>query len=420
LVPEPERYRFQQLRNVEDYLALTLERRREISAEQQNPELLSLTRDRLSRLIHAMEVERALVEDVLAPITCGLDAQVARSVPSSALPARNISVLEMYETTFRDWAWGDAESERALSLVARLARAATAGSSSGPREAALGTLAVFGAGACRLAVDVHRSLGPVATFALDMNPLPLLIAHRVLRGEVVDLYEYPVGARGTDNMAVLQRLQCRVAVPAGLTLVLADGRQPPFGPGSLDTVLTPWYIDVVAADVSETAATMHRLLRQGGIWLNQGPLRFTGAASGLYCIEEVRELVVASGFEIIAEITEDQPYFDSPFAGSRRVETVYSFAAKKVGPAPRVPRAGAGAARAEPSWMLDATKPIPVLPGLEELQERFVVSAGAISLIDGTRSIVDLAEALGHELGIEPQKMIEPVRTLLVTLLLGK
>lgn len=412
LVPEPERFRLQQLRNLQDYLWVTEARQRDIEADRRLPDLLVLTRERLLQLIRAMDAERALVSDLFAPLVDGLDVEAALVVPGSAASARDLSVLDMYETVFRDWAWGELESARALALVEHLAGAAASHEGKNGRVQ-LGRLAIFGAGACRLAADVHRTLGPVATYALDLNPLPLMLAARLLGQAVVEAYEYPTGPRGLKHTAVLQRLRCLVQIPDGLLLALADARSPPFAAGSLDSVLTPWFIDVVSADLPKTIAIVHRVLRPSGLWLNQGPLRFSGSAAGRYSIEEVRELVQAGGFELVAERTEDVPYFDSPHAGSRRNETVYGFAARKVGSALAPP----ANAITEPAWARDVTQPIPLGPELGALQERLIFSAGALSLIDGDRSIVDLADALGAELGIEPARLVEPLRGLLLNLL---
>lgn len=411
LVPEPERFLLQQLRNLQDYLWITAGRQREIELERSQPGLLELTRQRLLQLVRAMEAERALVSNLLAPLVAGLDAEAAGIVPGGAGPARELSVLEMYETVFRDWAWGEPESARALQLTEQL----VAEASKGERPANLGRLAVFGAGACRLAADVHRTLGPVATYAVDLNPLPLLLATQLLNGATIEAYEYPTGPRGLAHTAVLQQLKCSVSLPAGLLPVLADARFPPFAPGSLDSVLTPWFIDVVSADLPETIATIHRVLKPNGLWLNQGPLRFGGSAARRYSIEEVHELVRTGGFELVAGRTDDAPYFDSPHAGSRRIETVYGFAARRLPGTPETRTV----ASAEPAWASDITAPIPLVPELGALQERLIFSAGALSLIDGTRSLRDLAEALGAELGVEPQRLVEPLRGLLLNLLLG-
>ena len=47
-------------------------------------------------------------------------------------------------------------------------------------------LAVYGAGAGRLAADIHQHLrARRRRFALDVNPLPFLIADRLLAGETL-------------------------------------------------------------------------------------------------------------------------------------------------------------------------------------------------------------------------------------------
>src|SRR5262249_33457543 len=72
-------------------------------------------------------------------------------------------VLKFSENLFRDWVWGEAESDAALALVRRLLDAA------GAREP-LGTVAGFGAGAGRLAVDLHRTGRPAGGGAGGRDP----------------------------------------------------------------------------------------------------------------------------------------------------------------------------------------------------------------------------------------------------------
>src|SRR5262249_57113542 len=91
------------------------------------------------------------------------------------------AVLGCYEHLFRDWVWGQREHEAALALL-------------GPAlpQGIAGQVAVYGAGAGRLAADLHQTFGPARTFALDVNPLPFLVVDRVLGGETVALPEFPV------------------------------------------------------------------------------------------------------------------------------------------------------------------------------------------------------------------------------------
>ena len=79
----------------------------------------------------------------------------------------------------------------------------------------------------------------------------------------------------------------------GLALIYADALQPPFAPASIDAVVTSWFIDVARADVRTTAAAINRVLRPGGVWVNLGPLRFHAVQSRAYTIEEVLDVVSA-------------------------------------------------------------------------------------------------------------------------------
>ena len=87
----------------------------------------------------------------------------------------------------RDWCWGARENAQALAIVSSL----LANSSDEPIEKVL----VLGAGAGRLAFDVHQSLAPMTTLALDINPLLVAIAHTVSSGAELHLTEFPAAPR---------------------------------------------------------------------------------------------------------------------------------------------------------------------------------------------------------------------------------
>jgi SAM-dependent methyltransferase len=283
-------------------------------AELAPPEVLPRTRARLERLIEGKKRELGL----LAPLFAELKNEAPREELQVAPRARSrLAVFDCYENVFRDWCWGGEESRRLVSLGAPLGRA--------PRE----RVAVYGAGAARFALELHRELAPKWTFALDQNPLPLWLAQRVLSGEVVELHEYPVSPVYEKNAVLLQQLRTPVPSPAGLRLLLADALQPPFAADSLDLVVTPWFVDVCGADLRVVAQDIHRVLRQGGTWWILGPLDFDTWLSRAYCFEEMLELVEQGGFDVAHSESTNLPYFQSPFSGSQRIDTVVSIIATK-------------------------------------------------------------------------------------------
>jgi len=367
------------------------------SAEAERPDVRPRTRARLEQVAAATEGQRRCVADFFARLGAG----TPQLIPTRPEPGDS-PVLHCYENLFRDWVWGRAEAERTLGLVARLAP--------GP----FGRLAVYGAGAGRLAVDVHQALQPSVTLALDTNPLPLLVAAELVQGESIELPEFPVAPHSEAEVVVWQTLRCPVEVRDGFGFVFADARQPPFAPASLDTVLTSWFIDVVDADLEETAASIRRVLREGGVWLNLGPLRFKRDLPRQYTIEEIWEIVGDQGFELLSRERADVPYFDSPVSGSRRTETVFGFAARRTaGPAGSVRDASPAAAHIRshvPEWITDPRLPIPVRPSLMALGRKSMFTAGAISLVDGQRSLLDVASEIGRATGVDPAALLDQLR----------
>lgn len=357
--------------------------------EAQRADLLPHTRARLERHVSGLEEQRARVGELLRDLAQGS----AQGLPTRSEPGDKAAILRCYEHLFRDWAWGAAECEAMLSIVARLA----------PRP--LGAVAVLGAGACRLAVDVHRTLSPRETVALDENPLPLLVAARLVRGETVTLPECPVAPHSADRVWIRRELRCPWPVPQGFFLLFADALRPPFAPGSLDAVLTPWFVDVVRADFREIPPIINRLLRSGGVWINVGPLRFKRPLASSYAIEEVWDLVGQSGFDLLAREREDVPYFDSPDSGSRRRETVFCFAARKTGEAAPVTIADP-----LPPWIADTSAPIPQTPALTRLGRTSWFTAGALALVDGQRSLSDIAQQMGNSLGVASADVLAQLR----------
>ena len=197
----------------------------------------------------------------------------------------------------------------------------------------------------------------------------------------------------------------------GFQLVFGNGLHPPIPPGSLDAVVTSWFIDIAQADLRQTAAAINRVLKPGGVWVSLGPLRFQAALARAYRIEEVLEIVEGSGFTLASHDRHDVPYFDSPVSGSRRIETAFRFAAKKTDEAPEIEIPST-----IPPWVANVLAPIPITPGLISVGRTAMLTSGLMSLIDGERSMVDVARALGAEWGVEPGRLQDELRAFLVKL----
>ncbi len=390
LLSDPGLWRTVWRSRFEDYREFVQRRLAGIGAQLEHGGLLQRTEQRLRRLSAGLEAQLGALSEHFALLDG--PARAPSVLPAEARPG-SLPALKCYENLFRDWSWGQAESQKSLELVKKLA------------PSALGRVAVYGAGAGRLAVDVHTELEAEQTFALDINPFPLLVAARLVQGGELSLPEFPIGPASDASVVVQQTLRCASKPGPHFPLVFADALRPPFAGGSIDTALTSWVIDALDADFRDTAAAISRVLRPGGAWLNVGPLRFDGPLSEAYGIEEVHEIVQASGFEIVDAFSERIDYFQSPHSGSSRREEVFCFSARKVGQAPAEPQQSRRA-----DWLLDPRQPIPLTRALQALRRSSVFSVGVLSLVDGQRSLQDLAQALGARWQVPSDTLVDSLR----------
>lgn len=183
-------------------------------------------------------------------------------------------------------------------------------------------LLVLGAGAGRLAYDVHQECAPELTVVLDINPLLLFTARRMFTGERLELWESPLAPRESTDVAV-RRVLCapRPARP-GIECGFADALDPPFAEESFDVVLTPWLVDIIDEDFAVLAARINRVLTIGGRWVSFGPLAFAQRRPALrYSTQEVTDLLEETGFSLASLEAARIPTCSRPRAatvGSRR------------------------------------------------------------------------------------------------------
>ena len=304
-----------------------------------------------------------------------------------------------YENIHRDWAWGEEENSASLNLVQRALG-----------EGGLGeTSLILGAGAGRLAYDLHQTSNTALTVAVDFNPLLALLARRIVSGEAIDLYEFPIAPKRLKNEAVLRTLCAPAPVRDGMYFVLADALHPPFREASFTTVITPWLVDILPENFSILCRRVNRLLAPGGRWIVFGSLAFHHADPALcYSLEECVDVIKGAGF---AEPSLDEsviPYMCSPASRHARRECVVTWCAQKEHDAdPPTPH------QALPDWLLNGDEPIPLLPSFQTQAVSTRIYAYIMSLIDGRRSAIDIARVVAEQ-GLMTEEEAGPtIRTFL-------
>lgn len=344
------------------------------------PNLSAAGRERLSQLAEAYADQAARLRALLQPLdVIGHPSRETLLALKTRLPFEQ-GLSNYYVNVHRDYAWGGLENEKTAALL----NSVVAGSLADKR------VLVLGAGAGRLAYDLHRAHAPALTLAVDFNPLLLIVARTVLQGGSVDLYEFPIAPRAAGDHAVLRTLAIAEPADERLVVAAADVLHPPFAPEAFDAVVTPWFIDIVPEPFERLAARMNGFLAPGGQWLNIGSLAFVqDDRAQRFGKEEAIGIVTASGFDTPRCAEDSIPYMASPASRHARVETLLAWSAIK-----RKSVAAPGEHSTLPSWLLRTDEPVPLLESFRTQAATTRIQGALMGLIDGNRSVSDITNIL--------------------------
>ena len=352
-----------------------------LDKELESKQMRALSRRRIERYRKAVEMHRRSLQKLLRPI----EIQSLQGNYESYLALRTRLPTDQglntyYPNIHRDWAWGEEENAASLKQIRAVLH----------DHVELGNVLVLGAGAGRLAYDVHMNIECTSTVAMDFNPLLVLVAKAVTQGEKLNLYEFPIAPLALEDDAVLRKLAAPEVVGDNFHLVLGDALRPPFPEKSFDTIITPWLIDIISEDLPVLAARINRLLKKDGRWVNFGSLAFSSPERArCYSPEEVKAIVAESGFSDPYVSQATIPYMCSPASRHGRQERVFTFSAYKERNASKPERH-----KALPDWIVKGDEPVPQSPSFRQQAMTTQIYSFIMSLIDGKRSIKDMAIVL--------------------------
>jgi hypothetical protein len=157
------------------------------------------------------------------------------------------------------------------------------------------------------------------------------------------------------------------------------------------------------------ASRINNLLKPEGRWVNFGSLAFSAPErTRRYSPEETKAIVAESGFSdpYVAEAT--IPYMCSPASRHGRQEKVFSFSAYKERNADRAARH-----RALPDWIVTGEEPVPLTQSFRSQAMTTQIYSFMMSLIDGKRSIKDMAIVLEKQKLMSRQEAEPAIRSFL-------
>jgi uncharacterized protein YbaR (Trm112 family) len=212
-----------------------------LEVELKDKDLRALTRRRIERYRKSAEQHRRALQKLLRPV----DVQSQSGSYESYLALRTRLPVDQglntyYANIHRDWVWGEEENEASLKQVRSVLH----------DHVELGDVLVLGAGAGRLAYDIHKELDCSRLIAMDFNPLLMLVAKQMADGNRLSMYEFPIAPKSLEDDAVLRKLSAPEPAGEDFHLVLGDALRAPFAAGSFDAVVTPWLIDIITEDLA--------------------------------------------------------------------------------------------------------------------------------------------------------------------------
>lgn len=367
------------------------------------PDLSDLTTKRLRKVLQAKVEQRKLLTDLMNPL---IKEQSGNSELYQGMQLRDIagqSIGGYYTNIHRDWAWTTEENTICLNIVLDLLKPETR-----PKR-----ILVLGAGAGRLAWDIHHSLNPEATVALDINPLMVLAARKVCKGRNLKLYEFPIAPRDLESYSVLQACSAPSATAENLHFILADGLTPPVQPSAFDLILTPWFIDIIPTKLKQTVLCINQLLAKGGKWVNFGSLAFNHSEqSANVSPEEALDIIKAQGFGVDNVQRQKIPYMQSPHSAHGRIEEIFGFLATKT-----MDKTSDAIKDKSVLWLKDFAQPIPSDQVFSTTKMIYSIYLDVVNLIDGKHSIQDIAKQFGPKHGLPPDEAAVSVKNFLERML---
>lgn len=371
-----------------------------LKTEIKAPGILALTKERLQKTRQSQIRHIEFLKNILSPLKPGTKMHPGLSEGFGYKLPTNQALQGYFPNLLRDWGPHNEENQLAFSALQK-----TLGS-----RTSLGRTLVPGAGACRLAYDLHQSGLSSETICLDINPILLLASNRILNGSEIEAVEFATAPKNIEAAAGIVH-KCRVPNPTrdGFYQAFGDVYYLPVANESMDTVLTPWLVDILPHQFETLIREINRVLKPGGIWINTGSFNFRlQQLKHCYALEEALQIIENLGFKNENVRQDEIPYLHSDLDSHRRTEVVTSFVMEKThalesyAPVPM-----------KPDWLLNPNQAVPPTPFFQGQFLSFESQAFVLSLVDGKRSVQDMAALVAQRYGMNGDEAMEAVTSFL-------
>ncbi|MFK8018315.1 MAG: methyltransferase domain-containing protein [Pseudomonadales bacterium] len=336
------------------------------------------TRQRLHKQHEARHKNLAQIEKLLADW-----------IPDKALPKNQNSqqIFSYFQLLFRDWCWGDeleSYSDFVLDKVSVDSQK---------------NVLILGSGAGGLSYRLANALPKSRLLSIEHNPFLALASARIMQGKSIKLYDYTLYPRTLELVAQKHEIKTAKLEHGNHAVVLGEFPALPIAEAEFDTVVAPWFLDILDQNFESALGDCLRFVKDDGQLLFIGP---ANVHSEYYeeqlCSTEILEML-QSKFEHVEHEQRRVPYLDSPLESQARMESVLFVCATglKRGEHSQPKNGGSD------SILRDS-------PELQQYRLKLATTQQILSVVEGDITAPELAEQLEKKFGFDESDSLHYAR----------
>ena len=368
----------------------------ELAAQSKNKKNSQLSSKRLKKILSAKKEFKIQISTLLE---CFDNPQATDRLITNSSLAKNQGIDSYINNIFRDWCWDNGENAEQLNAIEQVL----------PNDYQAGKTLTLGSGGSRLSYDFHYAFNANYSVLTDINPVLLGVAANIISNKSIELVEFPIGPLSLDDFAI--KHDCQLAQHDNhevdkFEFMLADALNLPFIKNSFDTILTPWFIDIIPIDFRDFIPHVNQMLKVGGKWVNSGSIAFFHKnPTWNYSQEEIIDLLKKFGFDEIKFDRTEINYLNSPYSSHGRRENIFSFSATKKFNSKQPDKFNYTS-----EWMRDLDKHVPAQEQFTAMSSKYLLQAQILSAVDGNRSISEISRLIAKQYEIPEEQARAAVR----------
>lgn len=269
-----------------------------------------LTKKRLSQICEAKKKNLKSITTTLGHF---------EKISSTQSLISNQQIHSYFQNIFRDWAW---ENNQECKIYYDFINSQL-------KNLTNNTILVLGSGASRLSYDLAKTYKNYSIASFDHNPFLLLTAQKIFKGHEIKLHDYTYYPKSLKACSKSFKIKVDKLENENHQFILGAFPDLPIKMASLDTIIAPWFFDILDYDFKESILWALKFLKPSGQFLFFGPSNVHKKnIHDQLCSDEIHEFL-DNLFEQSEFKLTDINYLENPLTSQNRIEQIILFAGEK-------------------------------------------------------------------------------------------